>query len=237
MALKDRQKSILGAVVKEYVRTARPVASRELARDFDFGLSSATLRSELLKLGELGYVEQPHTSAGRVPTDRGYRFFVDYILEDGGLTSREQERISEAFNCDGEEAFVKELSRAVSQISGMFTAAGITDEGVFYETGFSEILDEPEFIDAARIRAFGRLADLLDEEIRGVLPSLAREEECGRIFIGRENPWVMARDYTMALSSWEHPRGFRGFIAMIGPKRTNYQKHKAILDAMSQSYE
>lgn len=235
--LKDRQKSILGAVIEAYVRTARPVASQELAREFNLGLSSATLRNELNRLDELGYVQQPHTSAGRVPTDRGYRFFVDYLLTGADLTARERDEINEAFDMRGEEDFIRELSKAVSRISGVFTAAGLADQGIFYKTGFAAIMEEPEFEDQERVRAFAHLADTLDEEIKNFLPSVSRGKEEARIFIGRENPWREARDWAMTVSFWEHPSGFRGFVSMIGPKRADYRKQKAILEEITHAYE
>ncbi|MFY9463298.1 MAG: hypothetical protein WAP52_03895 [Candidatus Sungiibacteriota bacterium] len=225
--LQERQQSILDAVIREYIAAARPIASRDLARVLDIGVSPATIRSELLKLDEQGYLEQPHTSAGRVPTDRGYRFFVDHLLDDEDLTARESASLAEAFRASGPEVFVKELSRTVSRISGTFTAAGLADEGIFYEAGFSEVLEEPEFEDTLRARAFGRLADIMDEGIRDLLNDFD-DESAGRMFIGNENPWRPARDYTMTIACWEHPRGFKGFVAMIGPTRTNYKKHNAI---------
>ena len=87
--LKERQKSILNAAIREYIHTARPVASRDLVRKFQLGVSPATVRNEMLSLNELGYLEQPHTSAGRIPTDQGYRFFVDNLAEDLTLGAKE----------------------------------------------------------------------------------------------------------------------------------------------------
>jgi len=226
--LQERQQSILDAVIREYIATARPIASHDLARVLDIGVSPATIRSEFLKMDEQGYLEQPHTSAGRIPTDRGYRFFVDHLLADAELTGRESASLAEAFRVSGPEAFVKGLSRTVARISGTFAAAGLADDGVFYEAGFAELLDEPEFGDTMRARAFGRLADVMDEGIRGLLHDWDTEGENTRMFIGSENPWRPARDYTMTIACWEHARGFRGFVAMLGPTRTNYKKHKAV---------
>lgn len=232
--LLERQQSILDAVIREYIATAHPIASRDLVRVLDIDISPATIRTELLKLDEEGYVAQPHTSAGRIPTDRGYRFFVDHLLTEADLTAREESLLDEAFRVSGPEAFVKELSRTVSRISGTFAAAGLADDGVFYEAGFSELLDEPEFGDTMRARAFGRLADVMDEGVRGLLRDLDEEADTARMFIGSENPWRPARDYTMTIACWEHPRGFKGFVAMLGPTRTDYQKHKAVAHRINQ---
>ena len=91
--LEERQKSILEAVIQEHIRTARPVASRELLEKFQFGISPATVRSDMLKLDDMGYLRQPHTSAGRIPTDKGYRFFLDEDVVDSFLRYNYQETL------------------------------------------------------------------------------------------------------------------------------------------------
>jgi|SRR3989344_5283310 len=225
--LKDRQKSILEAAVEEYIRTARPVASRELMAHFRPHVSPATIRNEMLVLDELGYLEQPHTSAGRTPTDKGYRFFVDNIPDNVELTSAEERLLQKTFQfAREEEEFIREFAKTISSISGTFAAVGISDEDTFYETGFSKIMDEPEFDDVKEARKFGHLADFLGEEIKEIFGDF-REEEM--TLIGSENPLLKARMCSMTISSWEHPEGFHGFLALVGPKRTNYRKHKAVI--------
>lgn len=85
----DRKQVILKAVVTDYVRTAEPVGSHTLMAHYSFGVKSATIRNEMAELAELGYLHQPHTSAGRIPSDRGYRFFVDRLMGSGGLARAE----------------------------------------------------------------------------------------------------------------------------------------------------
>src|SRR5689334_25230542 len=79
--LSDRSRVLLATLVREYIETGEPVSSQVLARDSGLGVSSATVRNILAQLEDAGYVHQPHTSAGRVPTDRGYRVFVNRLLE------------------------------------------------------------------------------------------------------------------------------------------------------------
>ncbi|BDI31914.1 heat-inducible transcription repressor HrcA [Capsulimonas corticalis] len=81
MYLDDRKQRILGAVVRDYVETVRPIGSEDLAARHALGVKSATIRNELAELAELGLLRQPHTSAGRIPSDRGYRFYVDHLME------------------------------------------------------------------------------------------------------------------------------------------------------------
>lgn len=228
--LKERQKNILHAAIREYIRTAKPVSSQELAEGFGLGVSSATVRNEMQHLGEQGYLAQPHTSAGRIPTDQGYRFFVDNLLTRIILSAREERMIQETFRVQREEEFVRELAKTLAHLSGLFSAAGIIADELFYECGFSEILEEPEFGTREAVSAFGRFADHFDEEIEKLLHddnSLPQNDD--EIFIGEENPLPDAQGYAMMMSQWHHPAGFDGFIVLVGPKRMNYSKQKALL--------
>ena len=80
MELDDRKVKILKAIIKNYLETGEPVGSRTISKYADLKLSSATIRNEMADLEELGYIVQPHTSAGRIPTDKGYRFYVDDMM-------------------------------------------------------------------------------------------------------------------------------------------------------------
>jgi heat-inducible transcriptional repressor len=90
MLLDDRKKAILEAIIKDYVRTAEPVGSRAIVRKHNLGVSSATVRNEMADLEEMGYLEQPHTSAGRIPSESGFRYYVDYLMVKEQLTADEE---------------------------------------------------------------------------------------------------------------------------------------------------
>lgn len=85
--LSERQKMILSAIVDDYIRSAEPVGSRSISKRGDVGYSPATIRNEMSDLEELGFLEQPHTSAGRIPSQKGYRYYVDNLLQQGSLTA------------------------------------------------------------------------------------------------------------------------------------------------------
>ncbi len=225
--LKERQKSILEAAIVEHIRTARPVASQEIMQRLCFGISPATIRNEMQSLDEGGYLEQPHTSAGRIPTDKGYRFFVDNLIEHSNLNTKEEKYMERAFRGNEQDECIKNLSKTIAEISGTFTVAGVFDNDIFYDNGLTDVLDEPEFEEADSIRSFGRLVDMLNEAIPELFKKHEIEQEA--IFIGEENPLKEARGCTMTVSRWRHPRGFEGFLAMVGPKRAQYQKQVAIL--------
>ena len=168
--LKERQKSILEAAILEHIKTTKPVASQELAQNFRLGAGPATVRNEMLRLDQLGYLEQPHTSAGRVPTDKGYRFFVDNLLAEVDLKDTEKRAIKKIFaNLDDEEKFIRELSKIISHLTGSLAGAGIFDEKIFYESGLAEVLKEPEFQETEYMQQFGQLVDNLEENLQEFL--------------------------------------------------------------------
>ncbi len=118
-ALDERVQSILIAVVQSFIQTADPVGSRTISKRFDFGLSPATIRNVMSDLEELGFLEQPHTSAGRVPTDKGYRCYVDHLQEVEQLSVEEAGLISQRYlPCRGEaDEVIAETSRLLSEVS------------------------------------------------------------------------------------------------------------------------
>jgi len=119
MFLDDRKKSILHAIIDDYINTAEPVGSRTLARKHGLGLSSATIRNEMADLEDMGYLTQPHTSAGRIPSDKGYRFYVDQLMEFSELTDEEMYSIKDAMETRINELsqFLKQASVIMSQIT------------------------------------------------------------------------------------------------------------------------
>src|SRR5436309_13074900 len=97
MELDDRKATILRAIVEEYVSTAQPVGSQTIARSRRLGVSSATVRNEMTVLEREGYIVQPHTSAGRIPTDQGYRYFVDHFAASGALPVGQRRVVADFF--------------------------------------------------------------------------------------------------------------------------------------------
>ena len=118
--ISERKKKILAAVVDEYVRTAEPVGSKAIAANAGLGCSSATIRNELAELVNMGYLEQPHTSAGRVPTPMGYRMYVNELMQMQKLSLEETEEINQRLNTK-----LQELDDTISQVGRL--ASQLTD--------------------------------------------------------------------------------------------------------------
>mgnify|MGYP001654437793 CR=1 FL=1 len=119
MELTDRKKQILKVVVEDYVRTAEPVGSKAIAASIDMEVSSATIRNEMAELENLGYLEQPHTSAGRVPSPKGYRLYVNELMEEHKLSLQETQRINQALAMRMRELdrVLDQAGRVVSQLT------------------------------------------------------------------------------------------------------------------------
>lgn len=93
----ERKQKVLRAIITDYINTAEPVGSRTIAKNYDLGVSSATIRNEMSDLEDMGLIEQPHTSAGRIPSQQGYRYYVDFLMDEGTLVPGEREAIQAFF--------------------------------------------------------------------------------------------------------------------------------------------
>src|SRR6266480_964225 len=117
--LENRKRKLLQAVIYHYVRTAKPVGSQVIVDKYNFGMSSATVRNLLVDLEREGYLTQPHTSAGRVPTDKGYRFYVDSLLDIQTLAATEEDRLRKEYSARAKELedLMVSTSHMLSQVS------------------------------------------------------------------------------------------------------------------------
>jgi heat-inducible transcriptional repressor len=149
--LNARHQGVLRAIVLDYIRTAEPVGSRTISRHYGFSLSPATIRSAMADLEELGYVAQPHTSAGRIPTDRGYRFYVDALMDRPQLSHAELQRIERHVGPAGEvEEMLREAGKLLSALSP-YVAVVMTPR--LQESQFRRV----EFVASARDRVLAIL--------------------------------------------------------------------------------
>ena len=119
MELSERKKQILRAVVENYIQTAEPVGSKAIVVSAGLKVSSATIRNEMAELETLGYLEQPHTSAGRIPSPKGYRLYVNELMEEHRLTMQEAQKINEALNLKIREMdqVMTEAGKIISQLT------------------------------------------------------------------------------------------------------------------------
>ena len=229
MEITERQRKILCQVVEEYAETASPVGSMMMAKLF--GVSPATIRSEMARLEALGLVAQPHTSAGRVPTDAGYRFYVNYISEaidrPDDSERRESKRRSLERGTHALQVRVNSQSRAdaairraVDVLVDLTGNLGLaTIGGQLYLAGISRLFTQPEFMDTSRVQAVAKLLDNLEPWLREAAPG-----EPLNIFIGQENPIGRNSQVSLIISKFRSPFSDRSYIGVLGPTRQDYPK-------------
>lgn len=236
--LRKRQKFILEAAVEEYIREAVPVGSEILAQKYKFGLSSATIRNELKELAELGYLFQLHTSSGRVPTDKGYRFFVN---EKVGKTflSREKEILEGFFEKTTSETlsdifkFNRELMRILSELTlDVAVSAFLAEKSVFQE-GILNLFQKPDFKEIEDFQEIFQIMEDFDNKVEDIFSEI--KEDKPRVFIGRENPFFENKNCSMIISRYNFFDEDSGVLAILGPKRMDYPKNINLLNYTSQS--
>jgi Transcriptional regulator of heat shock gene len=212
----DRQAKLLAAIVEQYAEIAAPVGSVLLAKLFD--VSSATIRAEMVKLEEMGYIEQPHTSAGRIPTDKGYRTYVN-SLTIGESEDRTTRVIEARVNSNIANADTA-IRRAVDSLVELTHNLGFSSVGEkLYLSGLANLFMQPEFIDINNARNVARLLDNLEPWLREAAPN-----EPLNVFIGRENPIGRDSGVSLIISRFRSPFSDDSYIGVLGPTRQSYNK-------------
>lgn len=229
--MNDRQKQLLSAIVELYTKTAVPVGSQALLENYDFGVSSATLRNDMGVLEEDGYLYQPHVSAGRIPTDQGYRTYVEEIMGDQDLSREDQRRLQkELLQLKTKHMRLgRSTAKLLSSLSGNLVVSGIVDKDEYYDFGMRELIDNPEFQELDELCQLVETLDSLDEKVDGIMLQLKDGET--RIFIGSENPVAGINNCSMIVAPYQTGEG-RGMLAIIGPKRMDYAKNKSLIEYM-----
>ncbi|HRY82921.1 MAG TPA: hypothetical protein P5232_04475 [Candidatus Moranbacteria bacterium] len=226
--MNERLKKILAAVVEEYTNSAIPVGSKVLEDKYGLKVSSATIRNDMVELEEKGYLYQPHISAGRIPTDKGYRFFVESIMADQKLSLTDQKKLqTEVLKLKAKnQRLSRTTAKLLSSLSGSLAISG--SENKLYDFGVRELLENPEFQNVDEFCRIAEALDYIDENVDAILSKIKDGET--RIFIGKENPIKEISNCSMVVSPYTTKSGERGVLAIVGPKRMKYAKNKSLLD-------
>ena len=230
MNITPRQTQILVAIIEQYAEVASPVGSVTLAKLF--GVSSATIRAEMAKLEEFGFITQPHTSAGRIPTDKGYRFYVNRL-------SKQQESERFLLNADNSRDNFTRSTQAISlriqsqkaradqairsavdslvELTGNLGLATIGDQ--LYINGIYNLFSQPEFESGEAVQSVAQLLDNLEPWLREVSPN-----EPLNVYIGSENPIGKSSGASLIISKFQSPFSENSYIGVLGPTRQSYGK-------------
>jgi heat-inducible transcriptional repressor len=229
----ERQQNILSAVVEQYAEVASPVGSSLLAKAFN--VSSATIRAEMAELERLGFIMQPHTSSGRVPTDKGYRFYVNNMTESGGVLSLSERRGEKALSARVQSAGAPErvIRNAVDTLVELTHNLGLATIGSqLYISGLSNLFGQPEFVGGLQVQQVAQLLDNLEPWLREAAPN-----EPLSVYIGQENPIGRAAGCTLIISRFRSPFSDRSYIGTLGPTRQSYRDVMTLVSRAGQELE
>jgi len=229
----ERKDRILAIVVDRYVKTVNPVGSQFITEQYKLDVSPATVRNILAELEEEGYLTHPHTSAGRVPTSQGYRYYVDHLMHQIQLLEDEKHLIeTECKRYRHQlEMLMEKASQTLSDLTHYTTIVSIDgwDNKIILK-GTSYVVDYAEQADILKIRSILRIL----EEKERLLELINRQlgAHIG-IYIGHEMALKEMEGCAMAVSSFD-AHGVRGRIAVLGPTRMHYDRVVSALDYISQ---
>lgn len=229
----QRQAKILQAIVEQYAEVASPVGSSLLAKAFD--VSSATIRAEMAELERLGYIAQPHTSAGRVPTDKGYRHYVNQITSDTQLEPLHERRAERALAARVAGGGLPEhtIRSAVDTLVELTHNLGLATIGnQLYMSGLSNLFGQPEFMRASQVREVASLLDNLEPWLHEAAPN-----EPLSVYIGRENPIGRGAGCSLIISRFRSPFSDRSYIGVLGPTRQSYRNVMNLVERAGRTLE
>lgn len=227
----ERQKQILSAIIEQYAEVASPVGSNLLAKAFN--VSSATIRAEMAELERHGFIAQPHTSAGRVPTDKGYRFYVNNLIDEKDhLPERGAERALAA-RVGGGGVPERTIRNAVDTLVELTHNLGLATIGnQLYMSGLSNLFGQPEFVQAGQVQQVARLLDNLEPWLRETAPNQPLS-----VYIGQENPIGRSAGCSLIISRFVSPYSDRSYIGVLGPTRQNYRDVTNLVRRAGQALE
>lgn len=232
MEITERQLKILNWIVQDYVELAHPISSLFIEKKHKTPFSSATIRIEFENLTRYGLVKQAYTSGGRMPTDLGYRFFVNELSKKmNGVLKRSakkkwyKRRVNEL---GGLQAFLKEMSMETKNLLLCF----LKHMKIVLKEGWEDVMQEPEFQDRnASISFFDFL-----KEFEENLSRYSQNKDEILIFIGKENPLRAGQDFSVIL--WDCSSRLDNLcFAILGPKRMDYKRNLRILHKIKEVFE
>jgi len=220
--MNERQACILFAVIDEYVKTAQPVASKVIVNKYDLGVSPATVRNDMVALEEANLLRQPHTSSGRIPTERGYRLYLQQMHRPAGRKVCAQLR-GAAGRSRNQKELMQEMAKTLVQLSGE-TALTSMGEDWNKVTGVSNLFEKPDFDNVEMLRSLSRVVDQFEDVLKGVFEKVDQDVQ---VYVGKENPF--GKQMSTILVKYRLPSGMTGVFGLTGPLRMDYKKNIRLL--------
>lgn len=227
--MQDRQQQLLLAIIEQFIRTAIPVGSRTIVREYRMKISPATIRNEMARLEDQGLLAQPYTSAGRIPTAKGYRFFVESLKaseKEGKLAHTAFERELTHYQGQLERQQVYRAVDILSKVVDNLAFATLPDNQQTIFLGLSNVLRQPEFMSHPEMAT--RVVEVLEHDFLNLLKTLDIDNYV-RVYIGEENLIPQFQSCSMLITQYRLGKK-KGFLGVLGPMRMRYSYNKAVLE-------
>lgn len=216
-----RKELILNTIIKEHIATGAPVGSSILVEKYKLKISPATVRNEMASLEEEGFIMQPHTSAGRIPTEKAYNFFLKN-LKAKKVNINDIKELEEILKSRNELSF-KEAAKKIAALTSNTVFWAFHRHNLYY-TGISNLLQQPEFSQTNLIFDFSIIIDRMDE----IVDQIFNKVQFGRnIMVGSENPFG---DFCSTILIKYKLNENIGLVGILGPMRMDYEKNIAIAE-------
>ena len=229
-----RKDRILAIVIGRYIKTVAPVGSQYITEEHNLDVSPATVRNILADLEEEGYLTHPHTSAGRMPTQQGYRYYVDHLMDEIQLLEEEKRRIAQEYKRQARqlEDLVEKTSQVISDLTHYTSIVSLEDgdETRIICKGTSYVVGYPDSTDILKIQAILKMLEEKERLMAIINRTLEKKIE---IYIGHEMALKDMESCSLAISHFEKD-GMKGRIAVLGPTRMQYDRVVSTLEYISQ---
>ena len=231
--LTERQKKILNTIIKEYIEKGEPVSSQLLEKKHDFGIKPAMIRIEMQKLTDKGYLFQPHTSAGRIPTDKSYRFFVDNLLNKEPSLNDRMSKIEEIFRED-EDIFrlANRLTKFLAEETSSLAILNLPERNFVFKEGWEELLKEAEFFERDFFADFAKSIEKFEESFKDL-----RINSGVKVYIGKETKVPKAKNLSVISSKCKLPNKEKATLTLVGPKRMDYNRNLNLVQSLNKYLE
>ena len=239
-----RQNNIRQGVIETHIETSQPVGSRSIAEKYAISFSPATIRHEMGALEEMGYLTHPHTSSGRLPTDHGYRYYLEHTSFNENSIESLNHLGAELVPATGEDKLEEFLDHVSLLLSSLSHEIGLTllplEESLVSEKpgrlklflqGLSHILEKPEFQDIRKIR---NLLNVFEEKVTLIRWVLTHADPNHvSVSIGREHSHEALEDCAIVTARYHAGKNSQGVIAILGPKRMAYRRIIPLVSRMA----
>ncbi len=224
----SRQQKILKAIIEQFIQTALPVGSKLIYEEYDLNVSPATIRNEMAVLESEGFIKQPHTSAGRIPTSQAYRLFVDQLKYNLKLLNKakaDMELIRCQHYLDRAKEKLYEMVAILASVTNNVSFATVPDNKRLFYMGISNVLRQPEF--QADPASATQVIEVLETKFGKLLDQLDISDSPS-FYIGEENVIPEIQSCSLLVQEYNY-KGFKGVIGVLGATRMNYAYNMAAL--------